>query len=128
MALVDRGRCPNHLARLILLIQQDHDWFVRRQLSINIAGIRADNQYVSDGRLSGRGAVQRNLPRTAFAPDRVGTESLSIGDVVEFDVLVRQDSREFQQFFIDAARSLIIEASLSDARGGVWLAAWFLSK
>ena len=65
IALVDRGRCPNYFARLILLIQQNHDWFVRRQLRLAIAGIRADNQDVSNGRLARRCAVQRNLPPTA---------------------------------------------------------------
>ena len=66
IALVNRGRCPNYLTRLILLIQQNHDWFVRRQLRLAIAGIRADNQDISDGRLARRRAVQRNLPRTPF--------------------------------------------------------------
>ena len=51
-ALVHLRGCPNHLARPVLLIYQDHDGFVRCQFRLAVAGIGADDQNVSDRRLS----------------------------------------------------------------------------
>jgi hypothetical protein len=47
--------------------------------------------------------------------DGVSAESLAIRNVVDLNVLVGQNPREFEKFLVDAARTLVLKASLRDS-------------
>src|SRR3954470_19734685 len=88
---------------------------MRRQLRFAIGGIGADDQNVSNGSLARGRSVERYLARVALPLDGVSAESLAIRNVVDLNVLVGQNPREFEKFLVDAARTLVVKASLRDS-------------
>ena len=75
-------------------------------------GVRADDHAITDTRLVGGGAVDRDDAGAGFGANGVGGEALAVVYVPDVDLFVFLDVCRFEQVFIDGAGTLVVQVGV----------------
>jgi hypothetical protein len=89
------------MGNLVVLIQVHQLGFEGRQFLLGQANISANDHNITRVGLVGSGAIDRNNARTILSANGIGSKTLTIGGIVDFDLLVFADPRDFEQLTID---------------------------
>lgn len=98
---------------LVVVAEINQRGFITGQFVLVQSHIRTYNHDVSGSGKPGCGTVDGNHAGAILCADGVGSEALTIVDVVNMDLLVFSNPRTFEQQTVNGARALVFEFGVS---------------